>query len=79
MKTNRLIAVLALAAVLSASPALAQGRGGGSHGGGHSSSSSSRGGGSSRLGGGGFARATTAARRGLFLSGRHCLQLYLLL
>lgn len=47
MKTNRLIAVLALAAVLSASPALAQGRGGGSHGGGHSSSSSSRGGGSS--------------------------------
>ena len=37
MKTNRLIAVLALAAVLSASPDLAQGRGGGSHGSSHTS------------------------------------------
>ena len=47
MKTNKLIAILALGTVLSITPAYAQGRGGGSHGGGHSSSSSSRGGGGS--------------------------------
>lgn len=61
MKTNRLIAIMMLAAALCASPVYAQrGGGGGSRGGGHSSSSS-RGGGfsSSSSRGGGFSSSSS--------------------